>query len=182
MCPAASLLPLSLSNHITRLCAILCSYLRALCGAIFMCDAGDQARVKTVVEQKGRKWEHVIAFNFRYVVLRVRRHIPPPQQLYHRVKAVFDFFADQEDSEKHQPLFNKEAKKKAKLVLEAILRGELSDPPGAEWYVRKTNQRGEVMVDRDGLWLYRCFRGTNLTESMHQSLTTAFGHTRAGPE
>ena len=97
-------------------------------------------------------------------------------------QAVFDFFADQEDSEKHQPLFNKEAKKKAKLVLEAILRGELSDPPGAEWYVRKTNQRGEVMVDRDGLWLYRCFRGTNLTESMHQSLTTAFGHTRAGPE
>ena len=37
------------------------------------------------------------------------------------------------------------------------------------------------MVDCDGLWLYPCFRGTNLTESMHQTLTTSFGHTRAGP-
>lgn len=37
------------------------------------------------------------------------------------------------------------------------------------------------MTDRDGLWLYRCFRGTNLAESMHQVLTMSFGHTRAGP-
>ena len=38
------------------------------------------------------------------------------------------------------------------------------------------------MTDQDGLQLYRCFRGTNMTESMHQSLASCFGHTRAGPQ
>ena len=123
----------------------------------------------------------MLAFNFWYIALRVRRQIPPPEYLYQRVKAVFDFFQDKEDSKTRKPLFNKLAKEKAKLVLEMIRKGYLPDPPGAEFYVRKTNSCGKVMVDKDGLWLYCCIRGTSLIESMHQMLTTSFGHTQAGP-
>jgi hypothetical protein len=60
-----------------------------------------------------------------------------------------------------------EAKKAAQRVLAALRRGEFSDPPG---------------VDSDGLWLYRSIRGTSNPESLHQKLTKAFGHNRAGPE
>jgi hypothetical protein len=38
------------------------------------------------------------------------------------------------------------------------------------------------MVDSDGLWLYRSIRGTSNLESLHQKLTKAFGHKRAGPQ
>lgn len=37
------------------------------------------------------------------------------------------------------------------------------------------------MVDKDGLILYRSLRGTSNLESLHQYLTTSFGHTAAGP-
>ena len=37
------------------------------------------------------------------------------------------------------------------------------------------------MVDKDGLALYRSLRGTSNLESLHQYLTTSFGHTKAGP-
>lgn len=157
------------------------AYFQALRAAIFMMDAGDMARVKRVVEKRGRKWEQLMAFNFRYIALRVKRRIPPANILYHRVKAVFDFFGDKKDAETQKPLFNEAATKKAKLVLEMIRLGYLSDPPNAQFYTRKTNIHGQPMVDKDGLWLFRSFRGTPLTESMHQNLSTSFGHTRAGP-
>lgn len=157
------------------------AYFQALRAAIFVMDAGDVARVKRVVEKKGKKWASVMAWNFRYIALRVKRVIPPPMVLYYRMKAVFDFFANKLDTDSLKPLFNELAKKKANLVLEMVRYGYLSDPPGAEFYTRKTDQYGREMVDKDGLWLYRCFRGTNSVESMHQTLTTSFGHTRAGP-
>ena len=55
-----------------------------------------------------------------------------------------------------------------------------SDPPGYDFYVRKTDSRGRVMLDKDGLRLYRSFRGTSTLESLHQKLTLCFGHFQAG--
>jgi hypothetical protein len=104
-----------------------------------------------------------------------------PEILYYRVKAVFDFFQDKLDSQTNAPLFNELARKKAKLILVTIHQGYISDPPGIDFYTQKTNKFGKFMTDQDGLWLYWCFRGTNLAESMHQTLTTSFGLTRAGP-
>lgn len=124
---------------------------------------------------------HVMAFQFSYIALRVKRTIPPPKILYQRVKAVFDFFKDKIDSQTNKPLFNELARKKADLVLISIRQGYVSDPPGIDFYTRKTDNYGKPMVDRDGLWLFRSFRGTNLLESMHQTLTISIGHTRAGP-
>lgn len=45
----------------------------------------------------------------------------------------------------------------------------------------KTDRFGRIMIDRDGLPLYRSIRGTSNLESIHQYLTTSFGHTMAGP-
>jgi hypothetical protein len=78
-------------------------------------------------------------------------------------------------------LMNDKQKKNAKNVLQAIHRGEYSDPPGAELYLQKTDRDGKPMFDKDDLPLYRCIRGTNKTEGLHQKLVMFFGHTRAGP-
>jgi hypothetical protein len=158
------------------------AYFRALRGAFFIMDAGDARRVKHVLQQKGRSWSHMTAFNFAYIALRVKRYIPSPMVLYYRVKAVFDFFMDKKDTLTGKPLFHAEAKKAAQRDLAAIRRGEFSDPPGVDFYVRKTDKSGREMVDSDGLWLYRSIRGTSNLESLHQKLTEAFGHKRAGPQ
>jgi hypothetical protein len=100
--------------------------------------------------------------------------------LYKHVKAVFDFFADKLDSTTGKPLFKEKAKERAERVLKMIADGYISDPPGYDFYVRKTDSRGRVMVDKDGLRLYRSLRGTSTLESLRQKLTLCFGHFRAG--
>lgn len=48
--------------------------------------------------------------------------------------------------------------------------------------ISKTDNFGRVMKDKDGLQPYRSLRGTSNLESLHQYLTTSFGHTIAGPK
>ena len=66
-------------------------------------------------------------------------------------------------------------------MLKDIKKGDTSDPPCISMYVPKTNKYGFKMVDKDDLVLYRSIRGTSNLESLHQYLTTSFGHTVAGP-
>jgi hypothetical protein len=155
---------------------------RASRGAFLIMDAGDVRRVKHVLQQKGRSWSHMTAFNFACIALRVKRCIPSPMVLCYRVKAVFDFFMDKKDTLTGKPLFHAEAKKAAQRVLAATRRGEFSDPPEADFHVRKTDKSGREMVDSDGLWLCRSIRGTSNLESLHQKLTKVFGHKRVGPQ
>ena len=43
------------------------------------------------MEQKGRSWSIAMTFNFAYIVLRMKRTVPPTHMLYFRVKTVFIF-------------------------------------------------------------------------------------------
>ena len=158
------------------------AYFAALRSAFFIMDAGDVERVKKVIEESGRSWSKTMVFNFRYIAQRVRRTVPIPSVLHRRVRAVIDFFQNQKDTKTGACLFNEKARKKADLVLKAILRGEYSDPPNQDCslYCRKTDAYGREMTDENGLPLYRSLRGTSLLESLHQKLTKAFGHTMAG--
>ena len=62
-----------------------------------------------------------------------------------------------------------------------VKKGYASDPLNVPMYFKKTNKYGRVMIDKDGLTLYRSVQGTSNLESLHQYLTTSFGHTMAGP-
>lgn len=157
-------------------------YFRSLRAAMFIMNKDDVDDVKAVLESKpGESWEKTMAFNFGYIAARVRRTVPPPDVLYNRLRAVFDFFKDKIDSETSKPLFNTTARNKFENMLELVKQGFGSDPPNIALYVPKTNKEGRVIVDKDGLTLYRSLRGTSNLESLHQYLTTSFGHTMAGP-
>lgn len=157
------------------------AFFRALRAAFFLMDEEDLKRVKDVCEKKGWKMSDMLAFKFSYIALRVKRTVPSRRMLYWRVKLVFEQFQNLLDGKTRLPLMNDKQKKNAKNVLEAIKRGEYSDPPGAELYLQKTDRDGKPMFDKDNLPLYRCIRGTNKTEGLHQKLVMFFGHTRAGP-
>lgn len=107
--------------------------------------------------------------------------MPPPTILYNRIKAVFEFFKDKKDTKTGVILFHDKNKKKFNNMLEMVKKGYASDPVNIAMYIAKTNRHGIPLVDKDGLTLYRSIRGTSNLESLHQYLTTSFGHTIAGP-
>ena len=156
-------------------------FFRALRAAVYIMHKGDVDDVKTVLESKGVSWEKKMAFDFTYISQRVRRKVPNPDVLYYRLKAVFDFFNDKKDTTTGTTLLSEKNKKKFRNMLETVKLGYASDPPHMRMYIQKTDKFGRPAVDRDGLVLYRSLRGTSNLESLHQYLTTSFGHSVAGP-
>lgn len=157
-------------------------FFRCLRAAIFIMHKEDVDQVREILSSnQGDTWERKMAFDFDYIKLRVRRRVPPPTVLYNRMRAVYDFFKDKIDSKKNNVLFSKENKHKFECMLELVKQGYASDPTNISLYVPKTDKFGRNMKDKDGLQLYRCTRGTNNLEGLHQFLTTSFGHTVAGP-
>ena len=156
-------------------------FFRALRASVFIMCKQDVEDVKTVLEAKRISWEKKMAFDWNYIAHRVRRHVPKPEVLYHRMTAVYEFFCDKIDTTTGVKLFNDKNKKKFKNMLDTVKRGYASDPPHMSMYIQKTDRYGRPMADDDGLMLYRSLRGTSNLESLHQYLTTSFGHTIAGP-
>ena len=157
-------------------------FFRSLRAAVFIMVKSDVEEVKEVLKSKpGHSWEYKMAFDFQYIAKRVRRRVPPPTILYNIIKAVFEFFKDKKDTKTGVILFHDKNKKKFNNMLEMVKKGYASDPVNIAMYIAKTNRHGIPLVDKDGLTLYRSIRGTSNLESLHQYLTTSFGHTIAGP-
>jgi hypothetical protein len=159
------------------------AYFTAFREAVFMYDKDDKEKVQKVLQSKGKTWDQEVSFNFRYLARRVRRYIPPGAVVTARVRAVFDFFQDKVDGKTGKCLFGgKDAMKKKELVLEALSRGELSDPLHISLYVPEFHAGTNTpKQDSDGLPVWRCIRGTGAAENAHSQYTRAFGQVRAGP-
>jgi len=82
------------------------------------------------------------------------------------VAKVLHTYGPLKDAKTGQPLFNKAAWKSAKNILSLIQNGYLSDPPGIALYY-------QIGLDskNGGLPIYRCMRGTNMTEgAVHKQI------------
>jgi hypothetical protein len=110
----------------------------------------------------------------------VDRCVPPPNMLYWRLRAVYALYGHMKDSKTNAPLFNDNAWKKANNVLNEILDGLYSDPPGVQWYTKRLRGDGTVMRNKYGMEMYDCSRGTNRVESYHKELVTTFGSWHTG--
>ena len=155
------------------------AYFVALRRAWFIFDEAALARVKKALKEKdGLSDEEIEAkmyYDFKYFRQRVPRVVPPPRQLYTRVRAVYATFGYEKDAESKQPLFNATAWEKASNVLKEILAGYASDPPGVSFYHQRLDAHGRPAFDEHGLPLYDCSRGTNDTECVHKQIVTTFG-------
>lgn len=142
-------------------------FARALRDALFLLDPEDVEKINAWGRTQNPPVDihYLLIHRPRWVLQRCKRVIPPPEQLYPAVAEVFKSWGALKDAKTGLPLFNKNAWKTAKHILEMIYGGFLSDPPGIPLY-------SEMGIGATtGLMIYRCFRGTNSVEGgVHNQL------------
>jgi hypothetical protein len=107
--------------------------------------------------------KHVLSNEFRKVRKSVRRYVPEPSELVHRVNAVINLFGDAKDHKSGQSLFTKKTWDEVKKAMVHIEKGCLSDRHGDEmYYISGTRP--------DGSLLYKTFRGTSMIEGYHRTV------------
>ncbi|KAJ7462855.1 hypothetical protein FB451DRAFT_989406, partial [Mycena latifolia] len=151
-------------------------FARALRDAIFIPDPTDKARIISwgLRQSPPRDWNSLLRTSSKWLWRRCKRIIPPPEELYPLVAAVFETFGHLKDAKSGLPLFNASAWAVAKNVLELVQKGFLSDPPGIPLYYA-------LGVDKDGLTLWRNARGSNWTEGgVHTHLRSHLPTSGAG--
>ena len=160
-------------------------YFHALQEAWYAWDPEVLLAVQAVLLSKGMTQKEIddkMYYDVAYFRARVPRLVLPASKLYWRVRAVYELYGNMLDSETKKPLFNKTNWARARNVLQDILAGYASDPPGFEFYTYRLNKCGEQQLDADGLHLITCNRGTNDTENFHKQVITAFGTWTTGVE
>lgn len=154
------------------------AYFVALMHAFFIWNEKKLNNVKAKLKENGQMTDDdiddLMYFCPEFFQKRVERVVPPPKQLYHHVRAVYVTFGSKIDSATTKPLFNAAAWAKANNVLKEIQRGYYSDPPGFNFYSFALDKDGNKKIDKFGIPLLRCSRGTNLVENVHKSYSSTF--------
>ena len=163
-------LPISSAHGLRR------PFARALRAAFFDYSIEDKTAVVDFLAKKNVTFENMLREHPAWLLQRVRRFVPPPQELYERVYQVFSTYGPLKDAKRGSlTLFNDQIWDIAKSILDNIRCGFYSDPPGIPLYY--TCGR-----DKHGLMRYRCVRGTNGIEGgVHQNIRRWFGVFNAGP-
>ena len=137
-------------------------YSRDLSEAIYMHVKEDYDNLCDALTARGDSIDTKMANQRDWVLRRVRRHIPPPDVLTPRLE---NFWAKWKNSEFNgQPVFTHSHKGIFKNMLGAARKGQLSDPCHVNLYLR------DGWDDDLQLPLWRCIRGTNKNESLHNQL------------
>lgn len=161
------------------------AYFVALREAFLVWNKDKMQELEAKMRESGMTDKEIRALKYHHAALFracIERTVPPPSILYWRVRAVYALYGNMIDSKTEQPLFNAKAWKRANNVLNDILDGYYSDPPGLYFYTKKLGKNGEVMTNKYGLDIIECFRGTNRVEAYHKNLTVTFGRWQVGIE
>ncbi|KAG2198707.1 hypothetical protein INT47_005392 [Mucor saturninus] len=144
--------------------------------AMFVVDLGDKRLVSQYLESIGTDWESYMVKTPDFILKRIRRYIPPPEELYKSVSMLFMHYGPAKCVLSGKPLFNEDAWSASKHVLEEIRLGHVSDVlNGPVLYTEKR-------FDKNGLMKYRCSRGTSSVEgSVHMNIIRKFASYNAGP-
>ncbi|KAJ7145231.1 hypothetical protein C8R46DRAFT_1045557 [Mycena filopes] len=144
------------------------NFVRWLRDAIFVPDKIDKARVEAVLKKGGITWNQGIRSKPDWIWERVRRYIPPPDQLEPILKKLFTTHADLECAKRKIRLFDEKCRKAADAMLEDVRKGWVSDPAGLGIFNR-------LRTDRNGLPVWHSIRGTNTVEGgVHMPLKRHF--------
>ncbi|KAK7002121.1 hypothetical protein R3P38DRAFT_3215931 [Favolaschia claudopus] len=136
--------------------------------------------IRARVDEKCRKvfkidFDVMLLRNPRWIKKRTPRYVPPPSVLVPAIEHVFNIFGGALDAKSGEPLFNAVARQKANAVLDLAREGYLSDPAGVVLYEK-------IGVDKYGLELFSCRRGTNKLEGgPHSDIYRKFGAFHAAP-
>lgn len=145
--------------YISRMHSLGYTFSVAMRDAFFIPNPNDRAQITLCAQQlePPQTFESLVASRPEWVWQRCKRTIPPPEELFKAVSEVFKTFGPLLDAASKKPLFNAQAWKTSKNILELIRKGHVSDPPGVSLYY-------PIRTDSNGLTIYRCARGTNFVE------------------
>jgi hypothetical protein len=163
--------------------SVLC---KALSEVIFKANEQDLDKVIKVLEKKGLQFKDVKISNPSYFQQRIRKVIPSPDILASALNILLQEFRkkDYYDTSSAKavamkkkdphfvgfPLLSEEAVEAFERVIVHARKGCISDPKGVHLYFHVLNKDGSFKVDADGLYLWRCVRGTNKNETFHRQL------------
>ena len=144
--------------------------------AMFEIDAGDRASVEAALRHRAvpTTFDRELEKNPKWVWERVRRRVPEPDILEKRLQLLLEEMSQSRYNDGSTPLLSEKAKKEIANLLVHVRKGCLSDPPGVSMYYF-------WKVDKEGLKIFRCIRGTNHLESFHQKLEMIFDAWNASP-
>ena len=144
------------------------SFITSLRDALFVLNDDDLEDCLEVLREKrglsDEKIAKMMAYDFSWFLRRVRRLIPSPPDLEKRYLAVYQAHKDIICQKSGKTLFDSvAANSQHKSMLKHIRRNCLSDIPFVTYYT-------PINTDRHGLTRWRCHRGTNGNEGLHQKL------------
>lgn len=119
---------------------------RRLRDAIFICDEEDRRRVEAFLVSQGQNWEGKLLTNPAWIFKRVRRLVPPPEMLHPVVRDLFDAYGPLICPKSGRPLFDDHNSRIAANVLDSIMAGHVSDPPGVSFYFRMGVYSQKILI------------------------------------
>jgi len=143
------------------------AFRRALRSAIYVNNQSDMEACKYALRNNrgldNKAVDGMLLYNFNWFKKRVRRHVPDPLELKRRYVSVVEEFKDIVDAKTSLPLFGPRAMALHHQVLLHIRKNCISDIPYVSYYT-------PYGKDKLGLTLYKCLRGTDSLEGLHQKL------------
>lgn len=163
-------IPISLRHGMAK------DFKRRFRDCLFAVNEEDKKKVEEYVISIGSDWATHLVNNPDFIWERVRRSIPPPNELANLVQDCFDKYANLVCIKTGNPLFDKESISASKRVMDQIKAGYVSDiVDGPPLYTEKG-------FDKNGLMRYACSRGTSSVEgSCHFNIIRKFSSFNAGP-
>lgn len=140
--------------------ALCGDFFRAVRDALLLLDAKDAAACAAYCESQNPPlpYQKMRESWSAWLAHRCKRVIAPPEIVYPRMHKVVTAYGPLKDAITGKPLIEKHQWKSVKRVLDLVYAGLVSDPPGVPLYAVTGCDT------KAGLDLYRCFRGTNITE------------------
>jgi len=153
------------------------TFSRALRDAIFLPDAEDKKRIVSFLacQNPPMTWNECLQSNPQFIKKHCKHVVPPPEQLYGLVSKVFEIYGPLKDAQTGISLFSSSTWKTVKNILQIIKLGQISDPPGIPLYYC-------IGTSKNGLPVYRCWRGTNFTEgAVHRPIRKSMPFSGVSP-
>ncbi|GAA5917136.1 hypothetical protein JCM5296_006594 [Sporobolomyces johnsonii] len=158
----------------------LAAFMRAFADTLFVFDPKDKALLSARLSRLGLSFDIELLRRRKWVLQRCRRTIPPPDELAPLLAQLFKTFGPLKDAKTSSPLFNKAAWSAVKRIIKDVQEGLVSDPPDVELYTVVGECRGSDGTLDDGVVIYRCSRGTNMTEGgVHRNIRQQFAYSAA---
>lgn len=152
-------------------------FMRRFRDILFVVDLEDKQNIEQYLETKNTTWDECMLENPDFIMKRTRRYIPPPTELVTALEKLFSTYGPLKCASSGMPLFDTAAVKISKNIVELARLGHISDlVDGPPLYTK-------IGVDKNGLNLYRCSRGTSSIEGgVHANIIRKFTSYSAGPK